>query len=271
MKKLTTKELNNLNKKRPIDKLLNIIKILRDPKQGCPWDIKQDYLSLSQYPIEESYELQNAIQNHDIENIKEELGDLLLQVVLFSQIGKDNNHFNFNIIADILSKKLIRRHPQIFDKNYEENDLPEDTWEKIKKNEKIKNNLDHFNSLLDDVPKNLPSLIRSFKIQNKASLLNFDWSNYSDVLKKVYEELDELSDALDNPKDLNKVEEELGDLFFTIISLSRHLKMNPDNVLQKSIKKFENRFLYLEKQIYDKKLINNKETLEKLWIEAKSK
>ena len=271
MKKLTTKELNNLNKKKPIDKLLNIIKILRDPNQGCPWDIKQDYLSLSQYPIEESYELQNAIQNNDIENIKEELGDLLLQVLLFSQIGKDNNDFDFNIIADILSKKLIRRHPQIFDKNYKKNDFPQDTWEKIKKKEKLKKDLKKFNSILSDVPKNLPPLIRSFKIQNKASLLNFDWNNYQDVLKKVDEELDELKEALDKPKDLNKIEEELGDLFFTMISLSRHLKLNPDNVLQKSIKKFENRFLYLEKKIYDKKLISNKKILEYLWLEAKSK
>ncbi len=271
MKKLTSKQLNDLNKKKPVERLLEIIAILRNPDSGCPWDIKQDYLSLSQYPIEESYELQNAIQNNDIENIKEELGDLLLQIVLFSQIGKENNHFNFTTISNTLSEKLIRRHPQIFDRNYKKIDFPEDTWEKIKQSEKYNNNSKQFNSLLDDVPKNLPPLIRSFKIQNKASLLNFDWEKSQDVLNKVNEELSELTEALDNPKDLEKIEEELGDLFFTIISLSRHLKLNPDNVLQKSIKKFENRFSYLEKKIYDNKMNNDKETLEQLWKEAKSK
>ena len=271
MKKLTSKQLKNLNKKKSIEKLLYIIKILRDPNYGCPWDMQQDYLSLSQYPIEESYELQNAIEDNDIKNIKEELGDLLLQIVLFSQIGKENNHFNFDAISDIISEKLIRRHPQIFDKDYKNNDLPQDTWEKIKQKEKLKNNSKEFYSLIDDIPKNLPPLLRSFKIQKKASLFNFDWEKSQDVLKKVYEELNELKEALENPEEINKIEDELGDLFFTIISLSRHLKLNPDNVLQKSIKKFENRFSYLEKKIYDNKLNNDKETLERLWNEAKSK
>ena len=118
MKKLTLKEINNINKKQSINKLLKIIKVLRDPEKGCPWDLKQDYNSLSHYPIEEAYELQNAVENKDIENIKEELGDILLQVLLYCQVGFDNNEFNFDDITKILSEKLIRRHPQIFDIEY---------------------------------------------------------------------------------------------------------------------------------------------------------
>ena len=136
MKKLTLKELNELNKLNSLNKLLKVIELLRHPENGCPWDIAQTFESLSNFPIEEAYELQNAINNKDIKNIKEELGDLLLQVVLFSQVSKDNNMFSFEEVCNEITKKIIRRHPQIFDINYNENDNPKDTWEKIKLEEK---------------------------------------------------------------------------------------------------------------------------------------
>ena len=149
MKKLSTKEIKKLNELKSIDKLLKIIDILRNPLNGCPWDLKQDYMSLSDYPIEESYELQNAIENKDINNIKEELGDLLLQIVLLSQIGKENNDFEFNDVVENTIEKMIRRHPQIFDKNYKNKDLPQDTWEQIKLEEKKTKNNVFFNSVLN--------------------------------------------------------------------------------------------------------------------------
>ena len=136
MKKLTLKELNELNKLNSLNKLLKVIELLRHPKNGCPWDIAQTFETLSNFPIEEAYELQNAINNKDIKNIKEELGDLLLQVVLFSQVSKDNNMFSFEEVCNEITKKIIRRHPQIFDINYNHNDTPKDTWEKIKLKEK---------------------------------------------------------------------------------------------------------------------------------------
>ena len=269
MKKLTLKEINNINKKQSINKLLKIIKVLRDPEKGCPWDLKQDYNSLSYYPIEEAYELQNAVENKDIENIKEELGDILLQVLLYCQVGFDNNEFNFDDITKILSEKLIRRHPQIFDIEYKENTTPQETWEKIKNEEKNINKSNEFNSILKDVPKNLPPILRSLKIQQKASNFNFDWNKSEDVLEKVDEELFELKDAIYHNK-INNVEEEFGDLFFTLINLSRHLNIDPNKALNKTIKKFIHRFSYIEKTIYDKKLDNNKEILEKLWNHTKS-
>ena len=271
MKKLTANQIKTLNKQKSITKLLYIIKILRDPINGCPWDIKQNYTSLSQYPIEEAYELQEAVEKNDIINIKEELGDLLLQVVLFSEIGSEKKHFNFDKVAEEISNKLIRRHPQIFDRNYKKNDTPKETWEKIKLEEKKNKKNSDFYSILDDIPNNMPALIKSFKIQKKASLINFDWDDYKGVLKKLDEEMCELKLALKAHNNKKHIEEELGDLMFTIVSLSRHLKLNPEKVLNNSIKKFKNRFLYVEKKIYDKKINvnNNKNILNKYWKEAK--
>ena len=271
MKKLTIKEIKNIKNKKSIEKLLKIIKVLRHPEKGCPWDLKQNYLSLSQYPIEEAYELQNAVEKNDIENIKEELGDLLLQVVLYSQVGNENKDFNFDVISNLLSEKLMKRHPQIFDIDYEHNDTPEETWEKIKIEEKNNKNSKNFKSILSDIPKNLPPIIRSLKIQKKASSFNFDWDNSIDVLNKIDEELNELKTVINALDDELKIEDELGDLLFTIINLSRHLKLDPNIAFNKTIKKFENRFSYLEKQVYDKKLEKNKVILEKLWNEAKFK
>ena len=162
-----------------------VIKILRDPIDGCPWDLKQDYNSLAPYSIEEAYELVDAIENNDIEEIKKELGDLLLQVILISQVADDKGDFDFDDVANEISKKIIRRHPQIFDKNYSEDDLPHESWEKIKKLEKNKSK--KTKNTLDQVEKNIPTLLRSLKIQKKAASLNFDWKNETQILNKIDE------------------------------------------------------------------------------------
>ena len=251
MKKLSDEKLSELNKLESISKIRKVIKILRDPINGCPWDLKQDYNSLAPYSIEEAYELVDAIENNDIEEIKKELGDLLLQVILISQVADDKGDFDFDDVANEISKKIIRRHPQIFDKNYNENDLPHESWEKIKKLEKNKST--NTKNTLDQVEKNIPTLLRSLKIQKKAASLNFDWENETQVLNKIDEEIHELKDAL-KVNNKKMIEEELGDLFFTIINLSRRLNLDPEQTIRKANKKFTTRFNEMENFIEDNKL-----------------
>ena len=251
MKKLSDEKLSELNKLESISKIRKVIKILRDPIDGCPWDLKQDYNSLAPYSIEEAYELVDAIENNDIEEIKKELGDLLLQVILISQVADDKGDFDFDDVANEISKKIIRRHPQIFDKNYNENDLPHESWEKIKKLEKNKST--NTKNTLDQVEKNIPTLLRSLKIQKKAASLNFDWENETQVLNKIDEEIHELKDAL-KVNNKKMIEEELGDLFFTIINLSRRLNLDPEQTIRKANKKFITRFNEMENFIEDNKL-----------------
>ena len=252
MKKISKKKSDELNKLVSIDKIRCVIEILRDPDGGCPWDLKQDYSSIAPYSIEEAYELVNAIEKNDINEIKSELGDLLLQVVLISQIASDKGDFNFDDVADEISQKIIRRHPQIFDENYKINDLPQESWERIKNLEK-KNKNNSNKSTLDQIENNMPTILKSLKIQKKAASLNFDWNNKDQVLKKVDEELNELKDALKEKNNKN-IEEELVDLFFTLISLSRHLNLDPDQTLKKANQKFIKRFNKMENIIEDKKL-----------------
>ncbi len=252
MKKISKKHSKELNKLVSIDKIRRVIEILRDPDGGCPWDLKQDYNSIAPYSIEEAYELVNAIEKNDINEIKSELGDLLLQVVLISQIASDQGDFDFDDVADEISQKIIRRHPQIFDTNYKVNNLPQDSWEKIKNSEKNhKTNLNQ--NTLDQIENNMPTILKSMKIQKKVASLNFDWISKDQVLKKVDEELNELKEAL-KEKNNKKIEDELGDLFFTLISLSRHLNLNPDQTLRKANQKFIKRFNKMENIIEDKKL-----------------
>ena len=252
MKKISKKKSDELNKLVSIDKIRRVIEILRDPDGGCPWDLKQDYSSVAPYSIEEAYELVNAIEKNDINEIKSELGDLLLQVVLISQIASDQGDFNFDDVADEISQKIIRRHPQIFDENYKINDLPQESWERIKNLEK-KNKNNSNKSTLDQIENNMPTILKSLKIQKKAASLNFDWISKDQVLEKVDEELNELKDALKEKNNKN-IEDELGDLFFTLISLSRHLNLDPDQTLKKANQKFIKRFNKMENIIEDKKL-----------------
>ena len=270
MKKISDKNHKKLNNLKSINKIRKIIQILRDPDDGCPWDLKQNFNSLAPYTIEEAYELVDAIEQNDIKSIKSELGDLLLQIILISQIASDNHYFNFDDVAEDISEKMIRRHPQIFDYSYDLNDFPQDSWERIKNIEKSKKaNIN--NHLLDTIEKNIPAMLRSIKIQKKASSMKFDWKDLNDVINKVDEELSELKEAIDNKNKLH-IEEELGDLLFTIVNLSRHLKLDPEQTLRKSNNKFISRFNIME-NILDEKKIEwhdlKKSDLLNLWNKAK--
>jgi len=199
------------------------------------------------------------------------LGDLLLQIVLLSQVASEKKHFDFDDVAEEISKKMIRRHPQIFDHSYDKDDLPHDSWERIKSTEKSeeKNKSVH---ALDKIEENIPAILRAIKIQKKASSLNFDWNNNTQVMNKVDEELNELKEAMNN-SNKHDVEEELGDLFFSLIGLSRHLQLDPEQTIRKANDKFILRFNTME-NILDEKNIKwhnlKKNELILLWNNAKN-
>jgi tetrapyrrole methylase family protein/MazG family protein len=254
-----------------INRLLNIVSFLRGP-EGCPWDRKQTHESIKKNIIEEAYEVVDAIEKKDKNLLKEELGDLLLQIVLQSQIAEEENSFDFEEVAEDIGNKIIRRHPHVFKKEEFEALTPEDVkklWEKIKNDEKDKKNKK--TSYLSDIPKALPSIIKAEKIQRKVSSLGFEWKNLSDVFDKLKEEEFELKQAM-NKNDKSLIEEEIGDLFFTLVNISRWLKVDPDLALSKANDKFIKRFNNVEKEV---KKLKKKfkdfsiEELEKLWERCK--
>jgi len=250
------------------NKLKQIINTLRSPN-GCPWDKKQTHLSLLSYLLEESNEVCEAIINEDYYQLKEELGDLLLQIILHSKIAEEKNKFNINDIIKNLNEKLIRRHPHVFNdiKAKDSEDVIK-IWESIKKEEKKEFQK---NSILDNVPKNVSPLMISYKLQKEASKVGFDWNDYKDVLIKIEEELNELKSAIKNNNHI-EIEDELGDVLFSIVNLARFLKVHSDVALTKANLKFIKRFNYIEKKLkkLNKKFFDfNLEELDELWNEAK--
>ena len=251
-------------------KILEIMSTLRDPKNGCEWDKDQDSNSIKNYCVEEAYEVVEAIENNDNEALCEELGDLLFQVIFHSEINNEKGNFNIIDVIDNLSKKLIRRHPHVFrkDSNINSKKQIEKNWVNIKRQERItKGN----NGMLGDIPKNFPAMLRSLKLQKRASENGFDWKNPNDTLKKIDEEKQELEIALIH-QDIEEIEEEIGDLIFSVINLSRKLKIDPENALRKTNNKFTARINYIEKELQkENKKFNqsNIVELEKLWSQAK--
>ena len=260
-----------------MQQLLDIMRALRNPDSGCPWDLQQNFQSLIPYTIEEAYEVADAIERDDLDDIKNELGDLLFQIVFYSQLATEQQAFNFNDVAQAISDKLTRRHPHVFaGKNI--NDAQEQTkeWEKLKQQErkaKAGKNLAGL-SHLDDVSRTLPSLMRSEKLQKRAAREGFDWPDIKGVMAKVYEELDEVQQELDaDIQEQAKLENEIGDLFFSCINLSRHAGVDAEQSLRKANLKFEHRFRELEKKASIKGLKVNEmraEELENLWQEVKT-
>jgi len=234
-------------------KLVEIVKKLRAPN-GCDWDKEQTHESLVPYLLEETYEVIEAIDNKDYSSLKEELGDLILHVVFQAELANEKNKFTIEDSIENVNKKLIDRHPHIFsddkDKSWEKGN-----WELAKQKEKKRN------SVLDGVPIALPALLRSRRIQEKAASVGFDWDNIKQVFNKVKEEVHELQEALETNKG---IDEELGDVLFSIVNLSRHLEINPENSLKRSIDKFALRFKEIEADLKDKKININDLTLKEL-------
>ena len=217
------------------NKLIEIVKKLRAP-DGCEWDRKQTHESLTPYLLEETYEVLEAIENKDYNSLKEELGDLLLHVIFQAELANDKNIFSIEDSIKNINKKLINRHPHIFSSIKTE----KVDWETAKQKEKKRD------SLLDGVPKALPGLLRARRIQERAASVGFDWETSKQVFNKVEEEVDELKEALENNVG---IEDELGDVLFSIVNLTRHLDINPETSLKKSIDKFSCRFKNLEKEL----------------------
>jgi len=255
---------------------------LRDPESGCPWDLKQNYQSLVRYTLEEAYEVAEAIESGDMDEVKKELGDLLFQVVFYAQLAKEEGLFEFDDIAAAIADKMISRHPHVFsDHQYENEAAFLKAWEQHKETEKTNTLSSQANpvSLVDNISKILPAMTRAVKIQNKASHIGFDWPAAIDVLPKIREELDELlievQSCENNPTEqsLQRIEEEIGDVFFSCVNLARKLNVDPEKALRTSNHKFIQRFKQLEQHYqHDRKQMEQAslEQLEQVWRKIKA-
>lgn len=245
-------------------KLLNIMDELREK---CPWDKKQTNLSLKSNTIEEVYELAQAIEDDDKQEIKKELGDLLLHVLFYSKIGSETNEFDIKSVIDSLCEKLIRRHPHIYGEVKVENaEDVKKTWEQIKMTEGRE-------SVFSGVPRALDSLIKAYRLQEKAAGVGFDWEKKEDVWNKVEEEINELQNEVETNTNKEKIEEEFGDVLFALINYARFLKIKPEHALERTNRKFIKRFQYIEKiaQEQNKRLQDmTLEEMDTIWNKAKT-
>ncbi|HET6565471.1 MAG TPA: nucleoside triphosphate pyrophosphohydrolase [Xanthomonadales bacterium] len=230
-----------------IERLLTIMRSLRDPEDGCPWDLQQDFASIAPYTIEEAYEVADAIQRGDIPTLQDELGDLLLQVVFHSQMAHEQQAFDFNGVVQSICDKMIRRHPHVFG-NTGEKRLPADadsvrqSWESIKQQERAGQGA---HGVLDDIPRGMAELQRACKLQKRAASVGFDWDSAEQVMAKLHEETAELQQAITDGQQA-EVQEELGDLLFTVVNLARKLEVDPARALRSANAKFETRFRAVE-------------------------
>jgi ATP diphosphatase len=261
---------------RSIDELLEVMARLRDPNDGCPWDIEQNFESIAPYTIEEAYEVADAIARKDIAALKDELGDLLLQVVYHSRMAEEGGHFVFDDVASAITAKMIRRHPHVFgDAVIPDAATQTESWETIKAAERAKDAADDGGpqSVLDNVPAGLPALKRAVKLQKRAARVGFDWPSTAPVLDKVREEVQELEAEIDSQSHADRLEDELGDLLFAVVNLARKLDIDPDNALRKTNLKFEQRFGYIERMLAkEERSVTDAslDEMETLWQRAKS-
>jgi ATP diphosphatase len=260
-----------------LDDLLYLMKRLRDPQDGCLWDRQQTFASIVPHTLEEAYELVDAIDRGDLSQIKDELGDVLFQVIFYAQLGSEQGEFTFNEVVNNLVEKLLRRHPHVFPDGSLKSRVGEQavateqvaqSWETIKAGErKAKEQY----SVLDDVPISLPAMTRSAKLQKRAAKVGFDWDDINEVIKKLHEELAEIQEAREL-QDQQAIESEVGDLLMCCVNLARYLKVDPEVALRSSNSKFERRFYFIEKELKANGLTPEEATLEqmdRLWDEAK--
>ncbi|SRR5579883_2393804 len=228
-----------------IDQLLSIMARLRDRERGCPWDAKQDFDSIAPYTIEEAYEVADAIERRDYDDLRDELGDLLFQVVFHSRIAEEAGYFDFDDVVAAICDKLTRRHPHVFgDVRYENAEAQSRAWEALKAQERAHKNADD-DSALAGIARGLPEWRRALKLQERAATVGFDWPGPEPVLSKLVEEIEELR-AEFAQGDRDKLEDELGDVLFVIVNLARHAKVDPAAALRRANFKFERRFRRME-------------------------
>ncbi|MGL4860842.1 MAG: nucleoside triphosphate pyrophosphohydrolase [Enterobacteriaceae bacterium] len=232
----------------PIERLLQIMRMLRDPQTGCAWDRQQTFDSIAACTLEETYEVLDAIQRQDFSDLRSELGDLLFQVVFYAQLAQEEGRFNFADICEEISDKLIRRHPHVFEgASAADSAAALQQWEQRKAQERQAREQ---HSILDDIPSVLPSLMRAQKIQRRCATVGFDWTSFAPVLDKLYEEIEEVKqEAQQTQRHQARVEEELGDMLFAAVNVVRHLGGDAETVLQAANRKFERRFRQVEQRL----------------------
>ena len=249
-----------------IQELVDIMSALRDPETGCPWDRQQTMESIIPYTLEEIYELVDALERNNMEDVRDELGDLLFHVIFYSQMASESGSFGFADVIAGVCDKLKRRHPHVF--SGQQVDTIEDVksnWEKIKREERA-------GDYLDNIAKALPAMLRAEKLQKRAAQVGFDWDKPAPVLAKVEEEVSELKQAMDQPQHHARLQDEVGDLFFAAINLARHLDINPETALRKANNKFEQRFRFIQTTLEEEGQdleTASMEKMEELWEQAK--
>lgn len=257
---------------KPIDRLIAIMARLRDPEGGCAWDLEQTFATIAPYTVEEAYEVADAIERGDLSDLREELGDLLLQVVFHSRMAQEQGAFAFDDVANAISEKMIRRHPHVFGED-EQRTSAEQTqaWEVIKAQERAKKGKNQ--SLLDDVPVGLPALTRAVKLTARAARVGFDWPDVSFVLDKLREETAELEAEIAAGEDAARLRDELGDILFVCANLARKLDLEPEDALRSTNAKFARRFQFIERELAARGKTADQSDLEEmdaLWDAAKA-
>ncbi len=261
---------------RDISRLIDIMAALRTPKTGCPWDLEQNFSTIAPYTLEEAYEVADAIARGDLADLREELGDLLLQVAFHARMAEEQRAFDFGDVVQAITEKLIRRHPHVF--GNERSHTPhavEGLWERIKAEEKAaRGRSDKDAGALAGVPVALPALTRALKLQQKAGKVGFDWNDPRAVLRKIREEADEIEAELDaGETGASDAAAEVGDLLFAAVNLARHLRADPEAILRQTNQKFERRFAAIERALAAKGKAPQNATLaemDALWNEAKA-
>ncbi|MEE1656536.1 nucleoside triphosphate pyrophosphohydrolase [Microvirga sp. CF3062] len=265
-----------------ITRLLEIMAALRTPGTGCPWDLEQDFASITPYTLEEAYEVVDAIERGDLTDLRDELGDLLLQVVFHVRLAEEQGAFAFGDVVEAITKKLIRRHPHVFGST---RDLsPEDVkhlWDSIKADEKAERKAERAKmglapeaneaGFLGGIPTALPALTRAQKLTAKAAKVGFDWPDATQVIDKIHEEFDEVKEAASS-KERDRIEDEIGDLLFSVTNLARHYGIDPERALRRTNAKFERRFRAVEQGLVEQDRSLDEATLEemeRLWVAAK--
>jgi ATP diphosphatase len=258
---------------RDIGRLLEIMAALRTPETGCPWDLAQNFSTIAPYTLEEAYEVADAIARDDLADLKDELGDLLLQVIFHARIAEEQGAFDFGDVVQAITEKLIRRHPHVFaDETSRTPRAVEGLWERIKAEEKAANKTDQTGALAG-IAVALPALSRALKLQVKASKVGFDWNDPRAVLRKIREEADEIEAELDRAETNKAAIGEVGDLLFAVVNLARHLDADPEAVLRQTNLKFERRFAAIERALAARGKAPQQASLaemDALWNEAKA-
>ncbi|MDD9911008.1 MAG: nucleoside triphosphate pyrophosphohydrolase [Ahrensia sp.] len=265
---------------RDISRLLEIMAALRDRDTGCPWDVEQTFRTIVPYTIEETYEVVDAIERDDMDDLREELGDLLLQTVFHAQMAREEGAFDFGEVVEAITTKMIRRHPHVFgDEDARTAGMAKGAWDRIKAQEKTERAQRRAKAglppkkedgaLLDAVPAAMPPLLEALKLQQKAAKVGFDWNDPQAVIAKLREETAEAETALNN-HDRDALEDEIGDLFFTLVNLARHLDIDPGSALRRCNGKFRRRFADVENAFGDKLKEASLDEMEAAWVTAKN-